>query len=87
MNNLKNKLTSRTFWLTVGTFIVFIANEQYTEAMAVAIAYITGEKVVDTFGTTSSVVYPQVPTSEYIDTSQVVTGKSDVPLFNEQPKE
>ena len=39
MNDLKDRLLSRKFLLAVGTFLVFIANEQYTEAMGVVIAY------------------------------------------------
>lgn len=41
------KLTSRKFWLAVGSFIVLIANGAYTEAVAVIISYIGVEGAAD----------------------------------------
>lgn len=96
MNDLRNRLTSRTFWVAVGTIILLVANHQYTEAASVAVSYILGEKAVDTFSNRPVIVStPKNPMSqnddEEVDTSVIVSGKTkDVPvgtpMFDEQPK-
>lgn len=40
MKDFLTSLLSRKFLLAVGTFLVFVANGQYTEAMGVVLAYL-----------------------------------------------
>jgi hypothetical protein len=47
MNDLRYRLTSRKLWVAVGGFITFVANKQYTEALAVALAFLGVEGAAD----------------------------------------
>lgn len=47
MDDLKNRLLSRKFWLAVGAFITLCANGQYTEAVFVVSTYIGVEGTRD----------------------------------------
>lgn len=86
------RLTSRKFWLTVGGAIVLIANNQWTELVALISAYMLAEGAKDVVEAKSGV--PMLPTpyenlpsidddEDKIDTSKVVTG-NDTPLFDEE---
>lgn len=91
---MKQRLLSRKLWLAVATSIVFILNEQYTEAMGVIIAYLGIQGGIDAVsGSRSGVSIPfDVNNSvsqndDYaVDQSKVVTGKA-TPLFDEEVKE
>jgi hypothetical protein len=48
--DLIGRLTSRKLWLAVAAFIVFVANGQYTEAVAVVVAYLAAEGAADAAG-------------------------------------
>ena len=48
MKEFLRSLFTRKFLLALGTTLVFIANGQYTEAVAVVIAYLGVEGVADT---------------------------------------
>lgn len=45
---IKQKLLSRKFLLALGTVLVFVANNQYSEAMGVVMAYLGVEGLIDT---------------------------------------
>lgn len=47
MKQFLQSLLSRKFLLAVGTFLVFIANNQYTEAVAVVATFIGVEGAAD----------------------------------------
>lgn len=47
LQDLATRLTSRKLWLTVGTFTIFVANHQYNEALAVALAYLGIQGITD----------------------------------------
>lgn len=52
-------LLSRKFLLALGTFLVLVANNQYTEAVAVVIGYLGAEGAADVaqrYGEASSTV-------------------------------
>lgn len=95
MNDLKQRLTSRTFWIAVFTIGLFMLNEQYSEAAAVATAYIAGEKVVDTFGSRPVVVSPVQSAGSHnmedddikVDPTKIETGKPGLLMFDEEEKE
>lgn len=76
--DLLGRLSSRTFWVAVGTIITLIANEQWGEAASVAAAYILGEKGLDAVQTAKGqkVVVSSTPAVDdsSVDTSEVVTG-------------
>lgn len=78
---LKKRLTSRAFWLAVGTIITFIANDQWTEAMGVAIAYITGDRLTNVAEKVSGVNRPidtietYTDTTDEVDTNSIVSGR------------
>lgn len=74
MKDLLVRLSSRTFWVTIGSFITLVAAEQYTEAVAVAIAYITGEKYVDAKRPGSRTHAAPVGDESDVDNSRIVTG-------------
>lgn len=46
-NSVAQRLLSRKFWAAVGAFVTFAAAGQWTEAMAVIIAFVGAEAVVD----------------------------------------
>lgn len=47
MKDFLKSLLSRKFILALGTFLVFIANNQYSEALGVVLAYIGLEGAAD----------------------------------------
>ena len=47
MKDFLKSLLSRKFLLALGTFIVFVANGQYNEALGVVLAYIGLEGAAD----------------------------------------
>lgn len=91
---MKDRLLSRKLWLTIATAVVFILNEQYTEAMGVIIAYLGIQGGIDAVSSTRGAV--SIPfdvnssvsqNDDYVvDQSKVVTGKA-TPLFDEEVKE
>jgi hypothetical protein len=88
--NLKQRLSSRKLWVAIGTFIVFVANNQWTEAMGVVIAYLGLQGVQDTvgqrYGGSPEISQDVLEDEIEVDTSVVETGKG-IPLFNEEIKE
>lgn len=50
MHDFLSRLSSRKLWIAVGTFIVFIMNEQYTEALSVVLVYLGVEGTADVAG-------------------------------------
>ena len=96
MNDLKQRLMSRKLWLAVGSFITFVANKQYDQAMGVVMTYITLEgagDVVTRYTGKAVTPTPLVTESQNdendVDTSKVVTGNkpTGIPLFDEDVKE
>lgn len=85
MQAFLSRFTSRTFWITVGTIILMVTNEQYSEAAGVAIAYVLGEKGLDAVQTRSGVKthYEASPEFEDVDTSKVVTGVGRIRAHDE----
>lgn len=85
MKDLLNRLSSRTLWVTIGTILVLVAEEQYTEAAAVAIAYVTGEKALDAVQTRSGAKmhYEAPKIADDVDTSQIETGVGRVRTHDE----
>lgn len=65
MKQFLESLLSRKFLLALGTFLVLVASERYTEAVAVVIGYIGVEGAAD-FKSRSSKIDPivQEPTQE-----------------------
>lgn len=47
MKNFLRSLLTRKFLLALGTFITFVANKQYNEALGVVLAYIGLEGAAD----------------------------------------
>ena len=94
MKDLLARLTSRTFWVTVFTIGVMVTNEQYTEAASVAIAYVLGEKAIDTAGTlknrkvvpgtVTNVNVDSTASDDGLDRSDVVTGAHRIKTFDER---
>ena len=85
--SIPDRLKSRKFWVAVGAFVTFVANQQWTEAMGVVIAYLGLQGVQDTFKPSDTSPMTEIPTSQNdeVDTTQVVTGNT--PLFNEELKD
>lgn len=78
MNDIVSRLSSRKLWLALGSFIVFIANKQYTEAMGVILAYIGVEGAKDAIGGGSYTVSSRVKATQddyEVDTNEIVTGR------------
>lgn len=46
--SIPERLKSRKLWLAIGAFITFVANNQWSEAMGVVIAYLGLQGVQDT---------------------------------------
>ena len=85
MKDLLARLTSRTFWVTIGAFITLCASEQYTEAVAVAIAYITGEKYVDSKQSrTTHYSAPGEAVDDEPDVSRIETGVGRIKPHDEE---
>lgn len=61
MKQFLKSLLSRKFLLALGTFLVFVANSQYTEAVAIALGFIGVEGAAD-FKARSKQVEPIVRT-------------------------
>lgn len=96
MKELLLRLTSRTFWVAVLSIGTFIVNEQYTEAASVAVAYILGEKAIDTASTvrgtkvgniSNSTINVSPESPDDVDKSEIVTGAHRIPPFDEKVKE
>ena len=93
MKQLFQSFLSRKFLLAVGSFLVLVANGQYTEAVAVIIAYIGVNGIVE--AKTGGVSLPSTKVSveshnmDDVDTGVIITGKdtSAVPLFDQELKE
>lgn len=85
MKNLLLRLSSRTFWVAVGTIVTLCANKMYDQAAAVASAYILGEKAVDTFSNRPSVLPGvEIDESQNIGEGPLVTGTGRVQPDNEE---
>lgn len=46
-SQIVSKISSRKLWTAIFTFGIFVLNEQYNEALAVALAYLGMQGVVD----------------------------------------
>ena len=40
MGDFKNSLLSRKLWITISSFLIFVLNEQYVEALTVVLVYL-----------------------------------------------
>lgn len=87
-NIIIQKLTSRKLWIAIFTFALFILNEQYNEALAVVLAYLGMQGVVDAVDTRKSgmVGYSGLENdmSQNVDTDKIVTGTGRTRAFDEE---
>lgn len=74
---LVSKFTSRKFWLTVGTAIVLIANQQWTELTALILGYCginTASAYVKGGGTTYITTEKAMSQNDVTDKDVILTG-------------
>lgn len=78
MNELLKRLSSRTFWIAIASFIGLMANDQYNEAAGVVIAYILAEKGKDAVEVAKGLKTPYISSTvvenDDVDRSKIVTG-------------
>lgn len=88
MHDLLMRLTSRKLWLAVGGFITFVANKQYTEAMAVVLGYLGVEGGADMLRGGGSIPFAAKNAESHNDgepdKSAIVTGAGRVKSFDEE---
>lgn len=84
MKHALARFTSRKFWLAVGSFIVLVSNNQYTEAMGVVLAYLGVEGLHDVKVSGSQIVQGDGDGDiSAPDRSHIVTGAGRLKAYGE----
>lgn len=88
MKKIPDSLKSRKFWLAILTAVTLILNEQYNEAVAVIIAYMTIQGASDAVKTYKNPMdiqsYEENLMSQNDEQQKLVTGTGKLRRFDEE---